>query len=236
MKTELQAAKNWDQNWLTADEIFQGVLMVIKHEKLHFINLINRLPEREYLLSMISYGTAPTIREEKPSSLMTFTKNGKNLYNLWNTYKSEVGKELDLEFIEFNKKSNSVRVLFYKRKQLEECIYKKECRDFLNRVGYGKLMTLEACLSRLKQRFERVCPHEIGIFLGIPVEDVVGFIKYRGENSILCSYWKVYHNPDVARTLFEKYDKAREDIRRAIKDKYQYGQVDNLVVEYAVAL
>ena len=37
-------------------------------------------------------------------------------------------------------------------------------------------------------------PHEIGLFLGYPVEDVLGFIENAGQNCKCCGCWKVYCN------------------------------------------
>ncbi len=187
-----------------------------QNQILNFINIVNELPAEEYLLSMIAYGTAPVIREEKPSSLMTFTRAGRNLYELWNEYGLDVCSRLSLEYTQFRDTKDSVRVLFFKRTLLENCLNKKDCRDFLSRMGYTSKMTLEQCIAMLKERFEHICPHEIGIFLGIPVEDVTGFISHKGENSLLCSYWKVYHNPENALQQFRNFDRARQDIRDLI--------------------
>ena len=35
-------------------------------------------------------------------------------------------------------------------------------------------------------------PHEIGLLLGYPPEDVIGFIENRGQNPLYIGYWKVY--------------------------------------------
>lgn len=183
---------------------------------INFINLINKLPDEEYLLSMIAYGAAPTIREEKPSSLMTFTKAGRNLYELWKLYGHQVCQRLALQYTALRDTQDSVRVLFYRESLLEQCLNKDDCRNFLHSIGYDSSITLDECISKLKDRFEYICPHEIGIFLGIPVEDVVGFINHKGENSLLCRYWKVYHNPDKAAVLFRNFDKARQEIRESI--------------------
>ncbi len=194
-----------------------GIYMNQKNMKnLDFINLLNRLPAREYLLAVIAYGAAPTIREEKPSSLITFTKVGRNLYGLWNTFKSDVCRQLGLGCVQLGDRQDSVRVLFYKQSLLEECINRKDCREFLNAAGYEQAQTVEECINKLKARFEHVCPHEVGIFLGIPVEDVTGFINHKGENYLLCSYWKVYHEPEKACSMFKSFDKARNDIRESI--------------------
>ncbi len=46
-------------------------------------------------------------------------------------------------------------------------------------------------------------PHEIGLFLGYPVEDVVSFINSAGAESVSVGQWKVYHNNDRAQKQFE---------------------------------
>lgn len=196
---------------------------------LNFIRVLNQLADREYLFSIIAYGAAPTVYGRKPSSLMTFTKNARNLYGLWSRFKNEVCKELELEFVELKDTQDSVRVLFYRRELLDECINRKECREFLKEMGYREGLGVKDCLEQLKNRFEYICPHEIGIFLGIPVEDVLGFIAYKGENSIICKYWKVYHNPKRAKALFGSYDSARAAVREAIEKLHVHKAEDNLL-------
>ena len=48
-------------------------------------------------------------------------------------------------------------------------------------------------------------PHEIGVFLGYPLEDVVGFIRNRGRNYTCCGYWKAYGDPEAAQKRFDQY-------------------------------
>ena len=67
-------------------------------------------------------------------------------------------------------------------------------------------MTIDEKLSLLERRIS--CgsfPHEIGIFLGYPLDDVLGFIENKGENCLFCGFWKVYSEPERARRTFEKY-------------------------------
>ena len=60
-------------------------------------------------------------------------------------------------------------------------------------------------------------PHEIGVFLGYPLEDVIGFIKNSGQNSICTGCWKVYYNECEALKLFKRYKKCREVYQRLFK-------------------
>lgn len=48
-------------------------------------------------------------------------------------------------------------------------------------------------------------PHEIGIFLGYPLEDVKGFIENSGRHFKICGQWKVYSDTKRAEKLFAKY-------------------------------
>ena len=62
-------------------------------------------------------------------------------------------------------------------------------------------------LAYLKGRYckESVFPHEIGLFLGYPPEDVKGFIENKGRNFLMCAYWKEYVNEQEAKKIFDKY-------------------------------
>jgi len=83
--------------------------------------------------------------------------------------------------------------------------------DFLGEYGYTADMSIDERLDILALRMN--CgsfPHEIGAFLGYPVEDVRGFISNSGRNCLLCGYWKVYENAEKARQTFKTYDRCRE--------------------------
>lgn len=68
----------------------------------------------------------------------------------------------------------------------------------------------EKCVAKLvrKLRTEEEFPHEIGLFLGYPAEDVRGFIQL-GPNCAKCTgCWKVYTDPDSAKKTFDQYKKC----------------------------
>jgi hypothetical protein len=119
-----------------------------------------------------------------------------------------------------------VLILLYNKKSLTEQIEEKERRSVLRKFGYDDSMTLDECLERLSGRISDNgdFPHEIGLFLNYPVEDVVGFIENKGGNFKLCGYWKVYGNEEKARRTFENYTKCRKFLCRKLSqgnDIYQ---------------
>ena len=87
-------------------------------------------------------------------------------------------------------------------------------------------MTLESLLERLSGRIRQCAqfPHEIGLFLDYPTEDVQGFIENQGENYVLCGYWKVYGNAEKAKHTFESYDKCRKFLCNKLNQGYDIYQ------------
>ena len=105
-------------------------------------------------------------------------------------------------------------VLFYRPGQMEQYLSGTEVHTLLREYGYGG-MKLSEMLCRLSARV-RDCsergmgfPHEIGAFLGYPIEDVRGFIENQGRKYLMIGYWKVYSDLACARMTFKEYDRAK---------------------------
>ena len=94
----------------------------------------------------------------------------------------------------------------YRPAQLEEDLKDREGRKILQDAGYRKI-TVEYCVRRLRQRFlhSSEFPHEIGLFLGYPSEDVKGYILHNGNGSKYVGYWKVYGDVTCAKKIFARY-------------------------------
>lgn len=125
----------------------------------------------------LAYHTAPSLYGIKASSLMKIKKDEYNEYLKGRTY-----TELSLSGIKIRivyEDKNSVLVLVYNENLLEKHINKYEVREYLNLYGYKCCKSVSECLEKLSSRIknENNFPHEIGIFLGYPIEDVDGFIK-----------------------------------------------------------
>lgn len=190
-----------------------------------FFVRLNTLDEKEYFLSSVAYWTAPTQKGMKPSSLVSFSTKGRNLYRLWEKYKHELHNDLNLDFFVLRETSENRLILFYNRPMLERRVLSRKNMGFLITLGYDESMSLDQSLEFLKMRFESMCPHEIGVFLGIPIEDVAGFIEHKGDNFMFCRYWKVYHNPERAKNMFQRYDLAKVNVINSIFNIEEFGKV-----------
>lgn len=149
---------------------------------------------------------APTLAGMKSANLFHyfFTSKETVLSEL-----SELNQKLNFRgvFIEaLLWKEGSVLIYTYRKSQLEHDLGQDGAKALMERYGYME-PGIEPCLIHLKERlFHYDCfPHEIGIFLGYPLADVIGFIKYKGKNCKYCGLWKVYGNECETKQLFARF-------------------------------
>lgn len=106
-------------------------------------------------------------------------------------------------------------IYVYRKEEVQKCLEDPEIAQFLAAYGYEGTDT-DTCLRHLSRRVflsaqgEESYPHEMGIFLGYPLEDVRGFIFHAGKDSRYTGYWKVYGNVEQAKKTFQSYDRAKE--------------------------
>ena len=144
---------------------------------------------------------SPTLAGIKCGNLFTYTKNdGVESIHKLNLRLNKAG--IYVEPLQSEK--NRVLVYVYRKDMLARDLFKTDTRTFMRSFGY-KDTDPDHCVEHLKERFKYGFPHEIGLFLGYPPEDVKGFIKNKGKNYIFCGYWKVYCDEKKARSRFCKY-------------------------------
>ena len=99
----------------------------------------------------------------------------------------------------------------YRPAELRRDLDGQLARQLLARAGYPPARS-ERCIAALIRRLQqnKDFPHEIGLFLSYPPEDVQGFIENRAGNYKCAGLWKVYGDEAYARQLFAKYKKCTE--------------------------
>ena len=97
----------------------------------------------------------------------------------------------------------------YRPTKLKEDILKEETFLLLSSLG-SEPMHMGKCLSHLMRKLKcrEEFPHEIGCFLGYPVEDVIGFIQNRPCKGV--GAWKVYGNLNQANKSFQRFEQCTE--------------------------
>jgi hypothetical protein len=118
-------------------------------------------------------------------------------------------KATGLQTLELRNYGGSVLLLIYDEAAMRAVLCNDRATDLLTQYGYSVNGSLADRLQRLQSRFmEDAFPHEIGVFLGYPAEDVWGFIVNHGKNCVCCRHWKVYFDEARAREIFYQIDEA----------------------------
>lgn len=116
-------------------------------------------------------------------------------------------------------KEDTVSVLLYRKKDTEKLLEDEKVLETLGKLGCVS-DNLNSLLFEIKRKYTRYCcgdedfPHELGLILGYPPEDVEGFIENNGMHYKVNGYWKVYCDEERALEKFSIFDETRE---RAIK-------------------
>lgn len=153
---------------------------------------------------------SPVIKGIKSSEIISLPKNEENiesklelLTNLYNRcYKIE-GKVIPYS-------NNSIKVFIYNKSSLEKILHKKNIKKFLASYGYSMECTTEDYLNILYKKISRgSIPSEIGIFLGYPLKDVMGFMGINNLPLTKVNYWRIYGNADISDKLFNNIQKVK---------------------------
>ncbi len=151
---------------------------------------------------------APTLAGLKVGSIFCL---GKYFYKMGGELKEcvEILKAKGLEVKGIRGCKGQRLIYVYRPKELKRQLCNRSNACILKDFGYNTDSTEEAVKTLLKKiRYENEFPHEIGIFLGYPPEDVLGYIKNSGKNFLLSGMWKVYADTDKAEKSFQAYKKC----------------------------
>lgn len=178
------------------------------------IQEILKMRQSEDVVSNISIKVgmlcAPLLKAIKASNIITVTET-EYLY----IKKMLQGTRIKMYLL---KSRNGKFILFlYRETALLNYLMREDNKAFLRNYGYEETDIL-LMLRRLSRRVlmyyggKISFPHEIGIFLEYPVEDVKGFLENEGQNFKYAGYWKVYHNEQKTLRLFQVFDEKREEV------------------------
>lgn len=160
---------------------------------------------------ILVFHAAPTLAGIKSGSLFTcpFISRAEMTDSIRRLNLRLASKGIRVLPLRFSDKKALVYV--YRPGGLARDLEKSEAREILHEAGYraadadGKVIEL---MRRLNAGED--FPHEIGLFLSYPPEDVRGFMEKGGRDSKCVGTWKVYGDEELARRTFSRYRRCRE--------------------------
>jgi len=165
---------------------------------------------------------SPTLASLKTGSLFNYTFAGNEdfdgIIERWNDDFSTRG----LHVYVLRRTRTGALIYVYRESSLLRVLGDRDVLDFLAAYGYCEMRcNIDCYLEHLKYRILTLSdghdsmkfPHEIGIFLGYPLCDVTGFIRYKGSNCKCLGDWKVYGDEEQAEKKFAQFTKCRNAYR-----------------------
>lgn len=151
---------------------------------------------------------SPTLAGMKTANMFVCSFMGEaEMRETLRRFNTKLGKK-GLRLLPLRFQDNKALIYVYRPAQLSRDLQHRTACRILRERGYG-VETPSRCIFQLMQRLGtgEEFPHEIGLFLGYPPEDVCGFI----ENRACCKCvgaWKVYSDAESAKKTFAKYKKC----------------------------
>ena len=171
---------------------------------------------------------APTMAGIKTAGMFSYEYDDeKSLHDsICNINKAIVPKGMCM--IVLRNRNNKALVYFYRPEMLKSDLSDNLGKSILDERGYPT-HNVNRCISELRKRLSQSSefPHEIGLFLGYPPEDVKGFIDNKAESAKCVGFWKVYGDEKSAEEKFRQY---RQCIGSYCRYYNKYHSIDRLLV------
>ncbi len=155
--------------------------------------------------------SAPALCGIKPASLFSMDGEcflrGKERFSQWRREFSKANRY----FVPIKKSDGRILFFVFDKNLLQKVFMDKRNLNYLKKKGYAVEKGFSSILNELicRLRCDDDFPHEVGLFLGYPLCDVIGFelnrtgFKYSG-------FWKVYGNLEEAERKMKLYKTCSE--------------------------
>lgn len=112
-------------------------------------------------------------------------------------------------------------ILVYQRQKLQRTIFEKNNYEYLVGRGYPQKKDLDLYIQHLKLSIELSdsFPHEVGVFLGYALDDIIDF-EAGTKECLYVGYWKVFSNKEEKIRTFDRYTRCKNIIFRLLDKGY----------------
>lgn len=175
-------------------------------ETIHLLMNMNQ----DKLETQISIQCAPLLTGRKISNLLTVGTGKRNEV-------LKIFRNTAVSCYALYTSEEKTTFLIYRNDKLERYLGLPDTERLMAYFGYsnqglGRILRSVAGKYRAHMDGHRCFPHEIGLLLGYPPGDVMGFIENNGKNCLCSGYWKVYSNMTECKRIFRGYSYARERV------------------------
>ncbi|WP_298267425.1 DUF3793 family protein [Geobacter sp.] len=170
--------------------------------------------DRECIASFLALEAAEVIEGIKPGNLISISGRpqwcGRNLSGLWRRYGGELLAESGLAAEALAEEEGTILLYIYRPEALDGLLERRSVKVILEKAGYPGPARTGELFNELRKRMKGGgFPHEIGIFLGYPLKDVVAFMGWVAIPFACQGPWKIYGNPHESLDLALRFRECR---------------------------
>lgn len=176
--------------------------------------------EKDKYLTWLVKLLGPVLMGSKPAEIISFPDYDMNKDRKIEQIKThfKICKRIDIRVIDVY--GGSTKVLFYNSSSLDRTLKEYRNKKFLLGIGYPRDYDMNDYLDELEGKIrDGNMPHEIGIFLGYPLKDIIGFFGHPALKLTKVKGWRVYGNPRLSDERFEAFSKDKSYIGRLLESR-----------------
>lgn len=157
----------------------------------------------------------PVLLGAKPAEILSFPQNNERHMEIFFKVKELFSRTNKILHFDVENHGKCKKVFFYHPAALEQTLNDPKNLRFLESLGYPRQDHLEGYVHHLLSKMEggRI-PDEIGIFLGYPLKDVIGFMGHPALQLTKVDGWRIYGDAKISDQKRQEILAARDRIKQ----------------------
>jgi|LGOV01.1.fsa_nt_gb hypothetical protein len=174
---------------------------------------VYKIDKHDFLYKTLIISLAPVIYGVKPIHLVCLSEE-KEFDILIFKIKYYLNLFFDIRYKKIKCRYGRVKVLFYNVNKIEVLLNDKSNCIFLESKGHCYSADYKYFIDFFSKKLEyNKIPHEIGLFFGYPLKDVVGFIEHPNKYKTASYGWQVYGDTIPSRKIYNLFENAKLEMR-----------------------
>ncbi|MBP5176807.1 MAG: DUF3793 family protein [Treponema sp.] len=173
---------------------------------------------------LIVHASSPTFCNIKPGN-MFFVKNESFSHDRFENWKKSFSN-YGLQTFSTKLSETTTAILVLNLRWTRKILSEKAVQTYLSEKAHNTVNVfefVEELFTRMKKNTG--FPHEVGVILGYPVEDVIEFEKHGGQGYKYCGCWKSYCDVEKAKKCQCKYKACISMCDRMYEQGYSLKQI-----------
>jgi hypothetical protein len=156
----------------------------------------------------------PVILGAKPAEIISYPKFDCMRCEKIQAIDMGFEKAIKIKYLKIPQENGQMKIIFYDPVHLSDVLMDKRNRNFLVSIGYPTNGTMDAYLKILSGKIKSgICPDEIGVFLGYPLKDVIGYMGHPSLKLTKVQYWRVYGDERVSDEKYKQIQLKKDEMR-----------------------